>query len=68
MVDGLDGRGGVLVETVDSEEYLWSDGLLAGGNVLVEGCHLVIHLDGIVVGYDATIVQFVVDLIVFCYT
>lgn len=61
MVDGLDGWGRALIEAVDREEYLWGDGLLAGGYILVEGCHLVLYLDDEIVRHDAAVVQIVVD-------
>ena len=49
MVDGLQGWGRVVVETVDREEHLWGDGLLTGGDVFVEGRHFVLYLDDEVV-------------------
>ena len=68
MVNSLQGWGGIVIEAVNREEGLWSDGLFTGGDVLVEGGHLVFYLDNEVIRHDAAVMQVIVDLTVRCDT
>ena len=56
----------MIIEAVNRKERLRCDGLQSCASVLVEGSQLMLHLYYIIVRHNASIVQAIVNLTIWC--